>query len=207
MPREGFEPTPPCRGADFKSAASTLPPPGLVRRFQTKEQKGRWSPFCSVLPDAMEATGGLEPPNRAFAELRLNHLATSPCLYCTIFWCRGGDLNSYGFAPTAPSRPRVYQFHHLGSRRPILAGVGGLEPPTCGFGDRCSSQLSYTPVKAHTITQGYMPNLTIWYPCPDSNRGTRFRKPMLCPPELQGPVSAPFSPVSTGTKHRLACIF
>ena len=26
-----------------------------------------------------------------------------------------------------------------------LAGVEGLQPPTPGFGDRCSSQLSYTP--------------------------------------------------------------
>jgi hypothetical protein len=26
-----------------------------------------------------------------------------------------------------------------------VAGVEGLEPPTPGFGDRCSSQLSYTP--------------------------------------------------------------
>jgi hypothetical protein len=28
----------------------------------------------------MEATGGFEPPNRGFANLRLNHLATSPAL-------------------------------------------------------------------------------------------------------------------------------
>src|ERR1700680_1773040 len=28
-----------------------------------------------------------------------------------------------------------------------LAGVEGLEPPTPGFGDRCSSQLSYTPMR------------------------------------------------------------
>ena len=28
---------------------------------------------------------------------------------------------------------------------PPLAGVEGLEPPTPGFGDRCSDQLSYTP--------------------------------------------------------------
>ena len=27
----------------------------------------------------------------------------------------------------------------------FLAGVEGLEPPTPGFGDRCSGQLSYTP--------------------------------------------------------------
>ena len=30
VPREGFEPTPPKRGADFKSAASALSPPGPV---------------------------------------------------------------------------------------------------------------------------------------------------------------------------------
>lgn len=28
----------------------------------------------------------------------------------------------------------------------ILAGVAGLEPATPGFGDQCSSQLSYTPL-------------------------------------------------------------
>lgn len=28
----------------------------------------------------------------------------------------------------------------------VLAGVEGLEPPTPGFGDLCSSQLSYTPL-------------------------------------------------------------
>jgi hypothetical protein len=28
-----------------------------------------------------------------------------------------------------------------------MAGVEGLEPPTPGFGDRCSSHLSYTPVR------------------------------------------------------------
>jgi hypothetical protein len=40
----------------------------------------------------------------------------------------------------APNRPKP----------PIgvwLAGVEGLEPPTPGFGDRCSSQLSYTPTR------------------------------------------------------------
>src|SRR5436309_1699371 len=34
------------------------------------------------------------------------------------------------------------------SRPCRLAGVEGLEPPTPGFGDRCSSQLSYTPRRA-----------------------------------------------------------
>jgi hypothetical protein len=27
-----------------------------------------------------------------------------------------------------------------------MAGVAGLEPATPGFGDQCSSQLSYTPI-------------------------------------------------------------
>ena len=27
----------------------------------------------------------------------------------------------------------------------LLAGAEGLEPPTAGFGDRCSNQLSYAP--------------------------------------------------------------
>ena len=29
-----------------------------------------------------------------------------------------------------------------------MAGVAGLEPATCGFGDRCSTYLSYTPFQA-----------------------------------------------------------
>ena len=60
----------------------------------------------------MEATGGFEPPNRGFADLRLRPLG-----YVALFtyaWCRGGDSNSYSLAATAPSTLRVYQFHHLG---------------------------------------------------------------------------------------------
>ncbi len=52
-------------------------------------------------------------------------------------------MNSYGLTPTTPSRWRVYRFHHLG-----MAGVAGFEPTTNGFGDRCSTGLSYTPIEA-----------------------------------------------------------
>src|SRR5258706_9655145 len=41
-----------------------------------------------------------------------------------------------GFAPLTARSLKLLIF---------LAGVEGLEPPTPGFGDRCSGQLSYTP--------------------------------------------------------------
>ncbi len=54
--------------------------------------------------------GGIRTPDQGFADPCLNHLATSPHA-----WCRGGDLNPYALTGTAPSRRRVYLFHHLGS--------------------------------------------------------------------------------------------
>src|SRR3990170_950572 len=54
--------------------------------------------------------GGNRTHDRGFADPCLNHLATSPLRY----WCRGGDLNPYALSGTAPSRRRVYLFHHLG---------------------------------------------------------------------------------------------
>ena len=42
-----------------------------------------------------------------------------------------------------------------------LAGAEGLEPPTCGFGDRRSSQLSYTPT---LVILPQFPTKINWYP-------------------------------------------
>ena len=64
------------------------------------------SHFVSVF---LEATRRFELLNRGFADLRLNHLATSP----HVFGAQGGTRTHTG-NPTAPSSPRVYQFHHLG---------------------------------------------------------------------------------------------
>ena len=63
--------------------------------------------------------------------------------------------------PTWPSGPAL-QPH---ARRPKVAGVEGLEPPTPGFGDRCSNQLSYTP-KAFRRPPGTWPETG-----PDPGRG------------------------------------
>ena len=66
-------------------------------------------------------------------------------------------MNSHGLSPTTPSRWRVCLFHHLGMTHLknltsqgtqinlSLAGAAGLEPATCGFGDRCSSQTELRP--------------------------------------------------------------
>src|SRR5215467_12931436 len=52
--------------------------------------------------------------------------------------------------PAAPlvTRHNPLKFRLLSRAGLRLAGVEGLEPPTPGFGDRCSSQLSYTPPEA-----------------------------------------------------------
>ena len=57
---------------------------------------------------------GFEPTNRGFAVPRLSPLGYVALNGIESAKCRGGDLNSYELALTAPSRPRVYQFHHLG---------------------------------------------------------------------------------------------
>ena len=46
---------------------------------------------------------------------------------------------------------------HLGPSPQNVAGVEGLEPPTPGFGDRCSSQLSYTPIASPWIRILHLP--------------------------------------------------
>lgn len=59
----------------------------------------------------LEATAGFEPANRGFADLRLRPLG-----YVAVLVPRAGFEPTRG-NPTAPSRPRVYQFHHLGTPR------------------------------------------------------------------------------------------
>src|SRR6266508_1838250 len=67
--------------------------------------------------DGMEATGGFEPPIRVLQTPALTTwLRRHPLsLSLSKAWCRGGDLNPYALTGTAPSRRRVYLFHHLGS--------------------------------------------------------------------------------------------
>ena len=91
----------------------------------------------------MEATSGFEPLNRGFADPRLRPLGYVAPNY---LWCRGGDLNSYELALTAPSRPRVYQFHHLGVDGYCHNGRSGrIRTRDLRFWRPLLYQLSYAP--------------------------------------------------------------
>ena len=52
--------------------------------------------------------------------------------------------------PKSTGHERLNKPDLPGSRS--LAGVEGVEPPTPGFGDRCSSQLSYTPKASAAVS-------------------------------------------------------
>jgi hypothetical protein len=96
----------------------------------------------------VERKTGFEPATSSLARRRSTaellphgrYSTSSPTPHSRSGECRGGDLNSHGLTPTTPSRWRVYRFHHLG-----MAGAAGFEPTAGGFGDRCSTRLSYAP--------------------------------------------------------------
>ena len=66
-------------------------------------------------------------------------------------------MNSYGFAPTAPSRLRVYQFHHLGNRNLFCGRSGRIRTPDLRFWRPLLCQLSYTPIWLMLATTSMVP--------------------------------------------------
>ena len=79
---------------------------------------------------------------------------------------QAGILGGDGSGQLSPTKPemRLWSAHVRSTQAKVLqseipsgrrvtrvAGVEGLEPPTPGFGDRCSSQLSYTPAEEATL--------------------------------------------------------
>jgi hypothetical protein len=42
----------------------------------------------------------------------------------------------------------------LNCKEDLVAGVEGFEPPTIGFGDRCSTNWNYTPADRLNYTDG-----------------------------------------------------
>ena len=85
---------------------------------------------------------------RVLQTLALDHLATSP-RYRPRIWCPGRDSNPHGF-PHGPLKTACLPIPPPGQWSApagshaltlvMLAGAGGFEPPTAGFGDRCSNQ-------------------------------------------------------------------
>src|SRR5215472_16209843 len=58
------------------------------------------------------------------------------------------------FLPACTAAVRLAAWSARHCARAALAGQEGLEPPTAGFGDRNSSQLSYCPVTARAGMHG-----------------------------------------------------
>ena len=55
-------------------------------------------------------------------------------------------------AKRAPSESKLGRWTKRTGWPVSLAGVEGVEPPIPGFGDRCSSQLSYTPKASAAVS-------------------------------------------------------
>jgi hypothetical protein len=71
----------PLRAADFKSAASAIPPLRHAQKVSARRDTwgGRARGYAAQLREGkVEATSGIEPLNRGFADPPLNHLGTSP---------------------------------------------------------------------------------------------------------------------------------
>ncbi len=62
-----------------------------------------------------------------------------------IGWCRRRELNPHELSLTAPSRQRVYQFHHFGVD---LEARIGFEPMIFCFAGRCLTRLGYRDTKS-----------------------------------------------------------
>ena len=85
---------------------------------------------AGFVSDKLEATTGFEPVIRVLKTPAL------PLGYVALLrrWCRGGDLNPYALSGTAPSRRRVYQFHHLGVHFMILIPRRARQQPSFRLG-------------------------------------------------------------------------
>jgi hypothetical protein len=148
-----------------------ISPPRHVATAAYKESPG----FPGLSHRILEATTGFEPVMGVLQTPALDHLATSPLITIQSRAVGHGPVGLLvprkGFEPLRPKAlpPQdSVSASSTTSALSFLAGVEGLEPPTYGFGDRCSSQLSYTPMsrKYNTFTR-FEGQASAWRCAPD----------------------------------------